>query len=222
MALNDQERALVRECWASGPGPLIERGLSPDQIRDFLARPEVRTEVALLDAEFKNSKTLEARVKYVARRNLSRMVDVASSTLLRAMVGHVYMRHEQTGAILTDERGNPRIMQVAPNASQIRAAEAVLEAAGVSNPKIVVDRAASDVQPLALLESAENVFDIELDPTHTDAEQQALSRERIRTTLDILLKRLPAVQDRVREGLGLPPMKRVKKAAGRGAVPSEA
>jgi hypothetical protein len=209
--LSDEERALVRECWASGPGPLLERGYGLEQIRELLNRPEARTDLNLLDAELHASRTLEARVKFVARRNLSRLVDVATATLLRAMAGHRYVRNDQTGHILTDAKGHPLIEAVGPNTSQIRAAEVVLDAAGVSNPKIVVDRATSDLQPITLLESAENVFEIELDPSHVDAEQQALSRERVRTTIDIFLKKLPTVQDRVRTGLGLPPHRVVKK-----------
>lgn len=209
--LTDEERALIRECWASGPGALLERGFDENAIRDFFGRPDVRFETALLDAEFQNARTLEARVKFVARRNLSRLVDVASATLLKAMAGPQYARNPETGAILTDVRGKPMLMSAAPTSNQIRAAEVVMDAAGVTNPKIVIDRAASDVKPITLLESAENVFEIELDPSHKDAEQKALSRERIRTTLDLLLRRLPAVQTRVRTGLGLLPAERVVK-----------
>lgn len=209
--LTDEERALVRECWASGPGPLLERGYSLDQIRELLTRPESRTDLNLLDAELHAARTMEARTKFVARRNLSRLVDVATATLLRAMAGHRYVRNPETGHILSDAKGHPLIEAVGPNTSQIRAAEVVLEAAGVSNPKIVIDRATSDLQPITLLETAENVFEIELDPSHVDAEQQALSRERIRTTIDLLLKKLPAVQDRVRTSLGLPRPGVVKK-----------
>lgn len=209
--LNDEDRALIRECWAAGPGPLIERGYDSKQVRAFFERPDVRAEVALLDAEFQVARTLEARVKFVARRNLSRLVDVASATLLKAMAGPQYARNQETGGILTDAKGKPILLSAAPTSNQIRAAGMVFDAAGVSNPKILIDRATSDVKPITLLESAENVFEIELDPSHTDREQQALSRERIRTTIDLLLKRLPEVQGRVRRGLGLPEGKVVKK-----------
>ena len=199
--LSDSERALVRQAWSTGPGVLIEKGMSADDIRAFFGRPDVMHEIALLDAEFKHTKTLDARVKFVTRRNVSRLSDGAVATLARAMMGDQYMRHDETGAIMTDAAGRPIMTEKAPSTTQVRAAEAVLEAVGVSNPKILIDRASGDVQPLTLLESAESKFEIDLDPTYVDEEQRALSRERMRTTIEVLMEKLPDIKERVMGGL---------------------
>lgn len=192
--LTNEERVLVRRLWSTGPSVLFDLGYPAEKVYEFIMRPDVVIEMSQLDAEFKHGQTFEVRAKYLTRREMTRLSSRATETVERAMEGPKYAK-DPDGNILRDARGLPIIREPETTPVQLRAAETVLASIGVENQK---SEYRGDVQINALLMQRDSeVESIELDATSQSAEQQALSRERMRNAIERLLKKLPEVRDRV-------------------------
>jgi len=218
--LTEPERGLVRRLWSQGPSVLLDEGYTTAAMRKFIARPEVVAEMALLEEEFRHSKVISARTRYVTTRNLAKLSEGAAAVLARAMAGPVFDRHPETKAILTDARGNPILREAETSANQIRAATSVLGALGVGDTRVHAEQHVGDFQINLLIESADEAPDLGADPKHTTEEERALSRERVRNTIEELLLQLPDIKEKALVGLGLKAAKKkvTKKKRGKKKV----
>lgn len=205
--LTVEERSNARRLWTGGPAVLLETGYTLDQIRAFLAREDVASEMALLDAELKQAPAIAVRTRYGVRRQLAQLAPGAVALIARAMAGPNYARGP-SGEILRDARGLPIIKDVEATPAQLRSAELVLEALDVGGKSSGDFR--GDVQINVLMQSSDRGITIDDDPEHVSPEQSALSRERMRNSIDRLLAKLPEVRKRVSTALALPEPRETK------------
>lgn len=202
--LTDQERRLAILTSYLGPAVLIEEGWTTDAISTFIARSDVQDVWKLLKREFDIHEGLRARTKHAALRNLFRMIDPASAVVAQALAGPEYRRDER-GNIVTDPRGNPLLVTAEITPTQLRAAELVLESAGVNDHRVRGDAATDPSLKLLFSITDERTVEIEDDPEHSTEEQKALTRERMRIAIERLAPRLLAARSVVKRGLGLDP-----------------
>jgi hypothetical protein len=207
MILTDEERALTRNAFHQGPAALIEAGFTPEEMGAFLRRPEVVGELNLLTKEFEEQKHLGDRAKFMARRNLSRLVNGATAVLARSLAGPRYAR-DNKGQILLDARGHPVLVEPETTPIQLRAAESVLDKLGVADQKGVFADVAGDVNVTLMLQAAEETMRLDDDPELVTDEQRALSREKVRNIIELLM---PEVDDARKKAL--PGPKKAKKKA---------
>ena len=202
--LTADERRLAQTAFYCGPAVLLEDGWSTEAVAAFVQRPDVQEVWTLLKREFDIHEGLRARAKHAALRNLHRMIDPASAVVAQAMAGPEYVRDDH-GHISTDVRGNPLIRQAAITPVQLRAAELVLEGAGVHDPKVRGDAASDPSLKLLFSTAEEQLITLDDDPANETEEQRALSRERIRNAFERLTPKLIAARSIVRRGLNLDP-----------------
>lgn len=198
--MTDEERALVQRAFFQGPSALIDEGLSPEAVRAFMDRADVQAEYELLQREFQIHEPLSARAKFVATRNLHRMIDPASAILGMALAGPEYAR-DAHGNILRDGAGRPILRQAEPTRAQMAAAKMVMEGVGVGDHKVETTPAA-DANVSTIFSRAREVV-LENDPTQESEEERALSRERVRNAIMRLSRRLPEARERAGEALGM-------------------
>ena len=127
--LTADERKLIHNVWRSGPSALTDFNYSHEQVRAFLSREDVQSELLALDAEYKHGPAFEARARYTARKQLAQLAPGASALLALAMRGPLYVRNEK-GEIQRDARGFPSLLESEPTTAQLRAAEVVIDAIG--------------------------------------------------------------------------------------------
>lgn len=202
--LTEQERRLATLTSYLGPAVLIEEGWSTEAIAAFIARQDVQDVWKLLKREFDIHEGLRARAKHAALRNMFRMIDPASAVLAQALAGPEYRRDEK-GNIVTDPSGKPLLVTAEITPVQLRAAETVLESAGVRDHRIRGDAATDPSLKLLFSVSDERTVSIEDDPEHDTDEQKSLTRERMRIAIEKLAPRLLAARSVVKRGLGLDP-----------------
>ena len=201
--LTEQERNLVHRVWSQGPAVLLEEGMTADSLKAFLGRHEVQAEFSVLDGEFNHATDLTERTKFLSRRNLARLSGGAAATLAKAMRGPQHLRNNETGVILKDARGHPILMEASITQVQIRAAEAVLDALGVTDRK-GDSNYRGDFNINVLVEHAESTATVEHDPDAVTPKQRAISRERVRTAMLRLEPRLPLLRERLQEATLIP------------------
>jgi hypothetical protein len=196
-----------------GPSALFEEGWNGDQIEKFFARPDVKLEAEELVKSFRDAEGLAARMKYGLKRQLGRFGTGATSVLAAALAGPIYAR-DKNGHILNDVSGKPVLMETGPTTTQVSAAKEILDRIGVTaegkGGVQISDRAAVNVN-LTFASAEEVKIQIEDDPTHETEEEKALSRERCRTAIDILSKKLPAMKERAAKALPSGAKKKKKK-----------
>jgi len=203
MALTEQEKNIVRRAFSMGPAALLDDGYTWANIGDFLARPDVKAELELLQSEFNNQDALLTRSKFVAKRQLARFAQGAVAVLGQALAGPVYAR-DNKGNILMDAQGRPIMQSAPPHEMQYNAATQILNRLGVDTDK-PADRA-GDMNVQLLFKSGEASAKVQIttDPALLTSEEQALSRERVRNAFEKLAKRLPEAQAKIKAALGNP------------------
>ena len=82
MPLSSEDRLCVERLFAFGPAGLLESGMLPDLAVAFVARPDVRAYLEELILEFKSQEDHLARQKFMARRDISRLIPLAIRVLL--------------------------------------------------------------------------------------------------------------------------------------------
>ena len=202
--LTAQDEKLIRQSFSQGPSALLEAGFDPDEIGAFLRRPEVRAQFAILNREFDQEAALAARTRFLARRQLSGLRDGAVAVLAQALAGPDYLMVMKDGerVIATDAKGMPILRRPEITPTQVRAAERIFDALGVGYQKAPNGGVAfSDGGVEALFDNAgdETQVVIEDDPEHTAEAQRALSRERVRTAIDLLARKVPGLHANVIE-----------------------
>lgn len=202
--LTPEERRLAQVAFYCGPGALVDEGWTTEMVGAFITRPEVQDVWTLLKREFDIHEGLRARAKHAALRNMHRMIDPASAVIAESLAGPEYARNEN-GTIQTDARGNPVLRRAAITPLQLRAAELVMESAGVHDPRVRGDAASDPSLKLLFASAEEHIITLEDDPSHTSEKQRSISRERVRNAIERLTPRLVAARSVVKRGLGLDP-----------------
>ena len=191
--LTEDERALIRKAFSQGPAALFDAGLDPEAIHVFLERGDVQAELHMLEREFKNQEAIYGRTRFIAKRQLTRLTPGAAAILGRALAGPIYSRDDK-GNVLLDVKGQPLLAQPEPSPTQMRAAENILDRMGIEG-KTAVDKT-TDVNVTLLLKDAEaKTIEVSADPALETKEEQALSRERMRTAMDQLKGLLPKARE---------------------------
>lgn len=205
--LTEAERSIVHRTFAQGPAILFEEGFDEKAASDFLRRPDVQSEMLLLERELDHQESLAARSRYVARRQLARLTPGAVAVIGQALLGPRYlMRPDESGnqVIATDVDGKPITLRKEPTAQQLRASEMVLEALGVPHQRARNGEAQTTPNIEILFRSTKETTAAKIDvddPALSKEAQRALSRERVRNVIEILAERVPALHQRAIESL---------------------
>jgi hypothetical protein len=197
--LNEQDRLWVKLYFAHGPTALLEEGFREEDMRAFLARPEVANAVELLNQEFRYQQPLLDRAKFMVRRNLAKLGPHTVAVLGQSLVGPTYAR-DATGAVKLDTRGRPIMLQPAPTRTQVKAAEIVLERMGVEGDLAKINLGADTNMQQAYLKPHPRMEDapkLVHDPSLVTEKERAVSRERIRNAIEALRSRLAGAKEKV-------------------------
>jgi hypothetical protein len=189
--LSYEERTLLRRSFAEGRSAFLEANYSAEMVEAFLAREDVRAEAASLQIEFNHQEALFGRATFLAKKQLAVLATSAAAILGKALAGPVYRRDAQ-GNIVHDANGHAVMIDPGVNAVQLRAAENILDALGVS-PKQRVDRSA-DANLRAAIEAPRDTKIEHTDTTLATPEERTLSRERTRNVILRLAQRLPEIK----------------------------
>lgn len=204
MALTTEERRLAKAVFHQGPTVLVDEGWSWERIHRFTQDEEVLEIWTLLKREFDIHEGLRARGKFTAIRNILKMVDPASAVLAQALAGPEYARDQQ-GRILRDALGRPMLLQAEVTPTQVKAAEFILEGAGVRDHRIMGDPASDPSLKLLFAANADEKVAVEDDPLATTEEARALSRERVRNALLQLTPRVVEAREVMKKATGIDP-----------------
>lgn len=186
MTLTDQERQLTHTLFSQGPSALLDVGYTLESIKDFLAREDVLAELGVLQTELDFQPEIQARTRFLARRQLAQLLPGASAVLARALAGPVYARDEK-GQILIDANGNPIMLDVGATPLQLKAAEIVMDQTGVGDHKESAHAGKmSGFNPQRMLEEAQEAVVVRYADEQVTEEQRALSRERVRLAFEQL------------------------------------
>lgn len=206
--LNDHERSLINRTFAQGPAVLFEEGYDEDGVREFLSRPDVRAAFVLLEREMDSQEALSLRSRYVTRRSLSRLSQGAVAVLGQALAGPQYLMTEKDGVqvAVTDAKGNPILRRPEVTPIQMRAAENIMDSMGIRYGAAKHNSTpGADVNVEILFKDPDTDAAVEIadDPEHTAVAQKALSRERVRTVIEVLSEKVPALHENVKRNLGI-------------------
>jgi hypothetical protein len=208
MGLSTKERNYIELAFMRGPVALLEQGWNYDQIQQFFDRQDVKTEMEQLAVELKYKEAYAARLRFGLKRQIARFGSGAVSILSAALAGPIYAR-DKNGNIVTDAKGHAVVREYGPTDMQVSAAKDILDRVGVSAEGRDAKRFDSGVTDgvsinLTLKSDAATRLEIEDDPEKTTPEELAMSRERMRTTIEILAKKIPAVRKRVLKEIEAP------------------
>lgn len=210
--LTDAEQNLVQRTFAQGPAALSEQGYSEQEQEEFLSREDVRAHLLLLEREMDHTEALQLRQRRITQRSLGQLSNGAVAVLGQALAGPEYLFVEdpkQKGHQIVQRgaNGKPIVARPEPTPIQVRAAEVILEVQGVQQQKAKNESAAgADVSVEVLFKGdVEAAVEIVDDPEHVKESQRALSREKVRTAIQILAHRVPELHGNLRRNLGLPP-----------------
>jgi hypothetical protein len=192
--LTHQERMLVKNAFFRGPVALSEVGISPEGVGEFMRRAEVTAEFTLLAQEFDHQDVIADRTKFMARRELSRLVPGATALLARALAGPVYSRNED-GTVALDENGKRMILEAEPTPLQQRAAEEILDILSVKSQK--GEEMVQGKDMITMFYAAEEVVNLQDDPHQHSEEERALSREKVRTVIELLTPKVQEIKEQV-------------------------
>jgi len=193
MSLTQQEVSLIQRVAMLGPSALFDEGYDRDAAHDFMSRPDVRAELERLNLEFTHQEVLDALARFGTKRQLVKLAPGSVAVLARGLAGPRYARAAD-GTILRDVGGKPVLIEPEPTTTQMRAASEVLDRIGVEGRRPNERLPAVNFNILFREQETASV-EIELDPELETAEQRALSRERIRTGIELLRNQLPAIRD---------------------------
>lgn len=197
MPLTEDDKRLVHHAFYRGPAALIDEGYEPTDLREFFDRTEVQFELALLKREYDLHDGLKSRGKFIARRALHQLIEPAQAVLLQGLAGPEYVRDAETNNVMRDSRGYPLLVNPDITQSQRWAVKTILDGAGINDFRISMDPGIDNNVEL-LFKKAETPRTIDAEPLGQTPEEQALSRERVRTAIDTLIPRLPAARERFR------------------------
>ena len=211
--LTTDERSLVRRVFTAGPALLFEEGYESEQAKSFLERSDVQEELSILGKELDHRDALDARARFSGKRYLARLVPAAAVVVGRAIAGPAYVR-DKLGRPLADAKGRLIVQEPEPTAGQLHGAEMVLDAFGIGGNR---QDHAGDVSISLNLSAKQATVTLEEDPSYVSEEQRSLSRERIRTALELLMtKAVPEAQQKLRAQLSAPqPRRRTEKLRAR-------
>ena len=183
MVLNASERHLVHTAFGQGPTALTEAGMEAQAVSDFLQRDDVQAELRLLTKEFEHQDSIDALIKFSAKRELRGMKGIATNVIRQALIGPEYLT--LNGEVQRDEMGKPILICAEPSQGQRQTAMNVLDRLNVlPNPNAT---ATANVDVTVLFnQNEESTVEIKTDNTHTTEEQRSLSRERVRNIIETL------------------------------------
>jgi hypothetical protein len=178
------EKDLVQAAFSLGPSALIESGMSAEDVKSFLERPDVKRELQILVHEYEHQDALNALTRFTARRRLARLSQRAIDVLEQSLRGPEYVR--VGNGVMLDLQGRPILRNPEPTSNQQRAATEILdrldvkkvEAATITNPEAMFQQ-----------DSARQI-DVVSDPAHVTEEQRTMSREKVRKVIETLSKNM--------------------------------
>ena len=199
--LTEEEQRLTQRAFMQGPAALFEAGFDATGVLEFLGRQNVSEYFALLTREFTHQEVMSAATKWGLTRQISRLGEGAVALLANAMIGPEYQR-DNDGRIMTDVRGHPLLREAEVSPVQLRAAESVLDRIGVDGGKSQREKSAGLDADILFRQMQEVQVKIEDDPNLEKEEQQALSRERVRSVMEIMKDAIPKARQRLLKELG--------------------
>lgn len=220
--MDDVERQLAARVFSGGPAVLMDNGMSADDVKAFLSRPDVQTYMRMLSEELTAHESLMARQRFMARRSLARLAPQAVQLLADAMKGVVY-ETDADGKVVMEKKKKgkgrtaidvevPKIKSIPPASYQVEAAQDVLDRVGVHDKTVVEQGGNVNVQVLFGSVSNEDVV-LDYGPALT-AKEKILVRERVRKVIDQLSDKLPAAHQKLLEASGpVAAIAALKKAA---------
>ena len=197
MALTEDEATLINLAFFEGPAALLEAGMDTESVREFFERDEVRAELELLKRELDHHDALKARAKFYVRRSLHRLIDPATAVLALALAGPQYHRDKE-GIVQRDSSGNFMVKQPEPTKVQVQASKVVLSGVGLNDFRIASDPG-SDNQLDILFRRTKEARTVDYTVLGQTEEERILARERVRTAINKLSRRLPAAREEFRE-----------------------
>lgn len=186
--MKNQDKELVERAFAGGPAVLIDAGMTPAQIAEFLGRTDVVQYMQALASEMEKHEGLMTRARFMARRMLARHVTDAVGVIRAALRGPLYMRNPD-GSIMFDKfLQMPKIREMAPTTNQQQAAQDLLDRIGVAPKQDLDNNAALSVN--ILFDSAAAKDKLAIGPQNMTEEQKAQWREQIRDVMDTITAKL--------------------------------
>ena len=192
--LTKDEKTLIKDTFARGISIFFEDydpAWTTDQIADFFSREDVQQYMKLLKSDFDEQEIAQARVKFIVKRRLITLQSNATGIIARALAGPVYAR-DGKGNTLHDFKGQPLIRDPAPTPMQLSAARDVLERLNVrADTSTDKGGAAINVNVNIGEKAIELSSNVDSDPAFLTPEDRALSRERMRNAMELLMKKVP-------------------------------
>ena len=176
-----QDRKRVQALFMHGPAGLLEGGMSQEDYATFIGRDAVRAELEMLRVEFAGALGLLARAQFMARRDMSRLVPLATQVIKRSLEGVVVLR-DGMGNVCLDAFMKPIVISEPPSDAQVGAARDLLNRMGVTYDDKQIE-ANTSVNVQLNLERGVTPVKIEYADADIKDEQRALSRERMRTAM---------------------------------------
>ena len=173
--LTEAERNLILRAFQQGPGALFDEGWDVSQVQSFLGREEVGHELRALELEFKQREGLEARTRYIAKRDLGKAAGGAVAVLAAALAGPEYQRNPD-GTIALDDKGRPKVLRAEITRNQQRAAKMILDGIGVNGTLGLMQQRVEVNLNLLMkhhMEGDEEALVIPRDPNAETEEEQA-------------------------------------------------
>lgn len=195
--LNEEEKSLVRRLFMSGPAVLFDEGYKGEAISQFLSRADVKAEMDLFQAEFHQQEAISSRTRFMGKRLLTKLSPGAIAMLGQALAGPIYVRDKE-GNLITDAKGHPILRQPEPSGIQFAAATQILDRLGVSSDKPVDKSADVNIGLLYKTGDEDAKVVLDTDVLHVTEEQRALSRERVRNAIELLMGSLPIAKEKAR------------------------
>lgn len=96
---------------------------------------------------------------------------------------------------MKDARGHYMVANAETTPVQLRAAQSVLDALGVTDPKLSLHLVGSDIEVHRLMDVAESEEELTYDDKYETNDDRALSRERMRNAIERLRERMPQLRE---------------------------
>lgn len=183
--LSPQEADIVRHLFTRGVDALLEQGWSPEQVNEFLDRPDVEVEARRIVEEYNDRRDRVERVRYDATRRLAKHVTAAVDVIGEALKGPEYERDEK-GHLISGKTG-PMVSNPEPTTNQLKAAKEVFERIGIG-PEVTLSL---EITAEMVLGRAKTAVAIARDPQAENEVDEMHSREKARKVISGLESCLP-------------------------------
>ena len=155
LPLTRRDQLLAKRYLVRGEAGLIEDGLTPSQMEEFLSRIEVQEYLRTLYYDFTEKTARRERVNYFALTELERLIPQAIAVVAKSLTGFTFGDEpdlDESGKQKSDELGNPvyKPTNLPPSEQQYKAASDLLDRLGV---KVSLRETSTGDNPLVALQN---------------------------------------------------------------------